>query len=78
MQLDNIGHIGKYNAVVVAYLEKKTRARIYNAFGIRGMEGSEIRISSALARLLTCRVGEEILIESLAVINDGGLPEAAE
>jgi hypothetical protein len=78
MQLDNIGHTGKYNAVVVAYLEKKIRARIYNAFGMRGMEGSEIRISSALARLLTCGVGEEILIESLAVINDEGPPEAAE
>jgi hypothetical protein len=70
MQLDNIGHTGKYNAVVVAYLEKKARAAVFNAFGMRAMEGSEIRISSALARHLGCNVGEELLVESLAVISE--------
>ena len=71
MQLDNIGHTGKYNAVVVAFLDKKIRARdLQNAFGMLVMEGHEIRVSSALAEYLGCRIGEDILIESLAVIDE--------
>jgi len=69
-QLRNMAHTGKYNAVVTSFLGNKTRARTYNAFGMKALEGSEIRISSALAEYLGCRAGEEILIESLAIIDD--------
>lgn len=68
MQLDNIGHTGKYNGVIVGFLERKTKAKSYNAFGMMAMEGSEIRLSSALADYLSCVVGEEISIEGLAVL----------
>jgi len=71
-QLHNIGHTGKYDAVVVAFLDTRIRARIYNAFGMQAMEGAEVRISSALAKHLDCNVGDEILIESLAVMSDSG------
>jgi hypothetical protein len=70
MQLDNIGYSGEYNAVVVACVDEKARARVYNAFGMQSLGGSKIRVSSALAESLGCSVGEDIFIESLAVLSD--------
>jgi hypothetical protein len=67
MQLDNIGFSGKYNAVVVSFLDKRTRAHLYNAAGMYAREGAEVRISSALAEYLGCRLAEQIQIEALAV-----------
>jgi hypothetical protein len=69
MQLDNIGHTGRYDAVVVSFVNTRIRAHIYNAFGMQAMEGAEVRISSAFAKHLDCNVGDEILIEGLAVMS---------
>jgi hypothetical protein len=69
MQLDNIGHSGKYDAVVVSFLNTRIRAHIYNAFGMQAMDGAEVRISSALGKHLDCTVGDEILIEGLAIMS---------
>lgn len=73
MQLDNIGHSGKYNGVVASFVDKKVQSRLYNAYGIHAMDADEVRISSALSSLLGCSVNDYIGIESVTVMQDSEL-----
>lgn len=77
MQLDNIGWSGEYNALRVTCLDT-VKAVAYNAFGMRAMDDSNVRISSALAKEIDCNVGEVISIDALAIIQEpvnGGVIE---
>ena len=71
MQLDNVGHSGEYKGLIVKHSDNTIKAKVYNAFGMQALrESSSVRISSALAMKLGCKVGDNILIEGLAVDYD--------
>ena len=65
MQLRNIGWSGKYHAVRLKCGDRTATASVYNAFGIQGMDGNEVRISAGLSCRLRCDEGDEIVIEGL-------------
>ncbi len=70
MQLDNIGWKGNYNAVQIRFMNTVVKAFVYNAYGVKSLQGGNVRISSALSDTLGCNVREHISIESLAIIED--------